>query len=225
MWVSDRTGCRRSIPPDQVVEDGDRISMDRNRHFEVIHTPGHEPAHICLRDSRTGALFSGDHILPRITPFVGYDEIFEDALGDFLESLARIEQLKVGAHLPRPWCPGRPWLGTGRAIAGHHQRRLRDMLEVIDPSGSTAWEVMEKVFRPNLGPVEQRLGPARDDRPPRAPAIGGKADVAGSQRCPSVPYAGPMERPIPDCGLAEWGQQIRGTWYWSGEACDLRLEA
>ena len=52
---------------------------DGNRHFEVIHTPGHEPAHICLRDSRTGALFSGDHILPRITPFVGYDEIFEDA--------------------------------------------------------------------------------------------------------------------------------------------------
>ena len=31
------------------------------------------------------------------------------------------------------------------------------MLEVIDPSGSSAWEVMEKVFRPNLGPIEQRL--------------------------------------------------------------------
>ena len=31
------------------------------------------------------------------------------------------------------------------------------MLEVIDPTGSSAWEVMEKVFRPNLGPNEQRL--------------------------------------------------------------------
>ena len=31
------------------------------------------------------------------------------------------------------------------------------MLEVIQPTGITAWEVMEKVFRPNLGPIEQRL--------------------------------------------------------------------
>ncbi len=144
-------------PPDQTVDDGDRISLHGDRHFEVLHTPGHEPAHICLRDSRTGALFSGDHILPRITPYVGYDELFDDVLGDFLESLARIEQLKVGLTYPAHGALVEHGSARAEQLVAHHQRRLRDMLEVIAPSGTSAWEVMERVFRPNLGPVEQRL--------------------------------------------------------------------
>ncbi|HKY48059.1 MAG TPA: MBL fold metallo-hydrolase [Acidimicrobiia bacterium] len=143
--------------PDQVVHDGDRIPIGRDRVFEVLHTPGHEPAHICLRDSRTGVLFSGDHILPRITPFVGYDELFEDALGDFLNSLARIEQLAVGLTYPAHGALVEHGSARAEQLLAHHQRRLADMLEVIDPTGASAWEVMEKVFRPNLGPGEQRL--------------------------------------------------------------------
>lgn len=144
-------------PPDQVVDDGDRLPIERDRRFEVMHTPGHEPAHICLRDSRTGVLFSGDHILPRITPFVGYDELFEDALGDFLESLARIERLQIGLTYPAHGAVVEHGSARAEQLLAHHQRRLNDMLDVIDPTGSSAWEVMEKVFRPNLGPMEQRL--------------------------------------------------------------------
>ncbi len=144
-------------PPDQVVDDGDRLSIDGDRQFEIMHTPGHEPAHICLRDSRTGALFAGDHILPRITPFVGYDELFEDVLGDFLESLRRIERLQIGLTYPAHGAVVEHGSARASQLLLHHQRRLIDMLEVIDPTGSSAWEVMEKVFRPNLGPNEQRL--------------------------------------------------------------------
>ena len=143
--------------PDQVVDDGDRIPIGGDRAFEVLHTPGHEPAHICLRDSRTGILFSGDHILPRITPFVGYDELLEDALGDFLKSLARIEQLAVGLTYPAHGALVEHGSARAEQLLAHHQRRLADMIEVIDPAGASAWEVMEKVFRPNLGPGEQRL--------------------------------------------------------------------
>jgi glyoxylase-like metal-dependent hydrolase (beta-lactamase superfamily II) len=143
--------------PDQVVDDGDRIPIDRDRVFEVLHTPGHEPAHICLRDSRTGVLFSGDHILPRITPFVGYDELYEDVLGDFLKSLARIEQLEIGLTYPAHGAMVEHGSARAEQLLAHHQRRLADMLDVIDPTGASAWEVMEKVFRPNLGPNEQRL--------------------------------------------------------------------
>ena len=76
-------------PPDQVVEEGDLIPVGEGRNLEVIFTPGHEPSHICLRDSQTGNLFSGDHILPRITPLVAYDEDFDDVLGEFLDSLRK----------------------------------------------------------------------------------------------------------------------------------------
>ena len=167
-------------PPDQVVDDGDHISIDRDRRFEVLHTPGHEPAHICLRDSRTGVLFSGDHILPRITPFVGYDELFEDVLGDFLESLARIEQLQVGLTYPAHGALVEHGSARAEQLLAHHQRRLADMLEVIDPSGSTAWDVMEKVFRPNLGPGEQRLALRETIAHLEHLRLRGKAGSAGS---------------------------------------------
>jgi glyoxylase-like metal-dependent hydrolase (beta-lactamase superfamily II) len=143
--------------PDHVVDDGDMIPIDAGRRLEVLFTPGHEPAHICLRDSLTGVLFSGDHILPRITPFVGYDELFDDVLGDFLESLRRVERLQIATTYPAHGVVVEHGSARAAQLLLHHQRRLLDMLDVIDPSGSTSWEVMETVFRPNLGPLEQRL--------------------------------------------------------------------
>lgn len=143
--------------PDHVVEDGDVITVDTGRELEVLHTPGHEPAHICMRDSTTGILFSGDHVLPRITPFVGYDEMFDDVLGDFFESLQRVEQLRVTTTYPAHGSVIEHGSARAEQILLHHQRRLIGMLDVIDPGGTTSWQVMEKVFRPNLSPSDQRL--------------------------------------------------------------------
>lgn len=144
-------------PPDQTVDDGDLIEIDADRRLEVLFTPGHEAAHICLRDSLTGALFAGDHILPRITPFVGYDEMFEDVLGEFLASLRKIEQLLVTTTYPAHGDVVDHGSARAEQIFLHHQRRLEGMIEAIDPEGSTAWMVMERVFRPNLSPMDQRL--------------------------------------------------------------------
>jgi glyoxylase-like metal-dependent hydrolase (beta-lactamase superfamily II) len=143
--------------PDHTVEDGDRIRIDGSRYLEVLHTPGHEPAHICLRDSRTGVLFAGDHILPRITPFVGYDELYEDVLADFLDSLHRIERMAIATTYPAHGSIVEHGSARATQIILHHQRRLQGMLEVIDRGGTSSWQVMEKVFRPNLSPSDQRL--------------------------------------------------------------------
>jgi hypothetical protein len=49
--------------------------------------------------------------------------------------------------------------GSARAsqIILHHQRRLATMRAVVEPLGTTAWQVMEQVFRPHLSPMDQRL--------------------------------------------------------------------
>ncbi len=44
-------------PPDRLLEEGDSIDIG-DRHFSVIHTPGHTPGGICLLGQ--GTLFSGD---------------------------------------------------------------------------------------------------------------------------------------------------------------------
>jgi glyoxylase-like metal-dependent hydrolase (beta-lactamase superfamily II) len=143
--------------PDAVVDDGDSIPLGSGRTLEVLHTPGHEPAHICLRDSRTGVLFAGDHVLPRITPFVGYDEMFEDVLAEFLDSLRRIEKSGVATTYPAHGAIVEHGSARATQIILHHQRRLQGMIDVIDPTGTTTWQVMERVFRPNLSILEQRL--------------------------------------------------------------------
>ena len=49
----------KKAPATRLVEDGDVIDLG-DRHFEVIHTPGHSPGGIALWEAATGILFSGD---------------------------------------------------------------------------------------------------------------------------------------------------------------------
>ncbi|NIN73046.1 MAG: MBL fold metallo-hydrolase [Gemmatimonadetes bacterium] len=51
------------IVPTQLLEDGDIIDLG-GRTLEVIETPGHSPAHICLLDRENRLLWTGDHFFP-----------------------------------------------------------------------------------------------------------------------------------------------------------------
>ncbi len=144
-------------PPDHLVADGDRIPIGGDRHLEVLHTPGHEPAHICLVDSRTGILFSGDHVLPRITPVIMYDESVDDALGDYLTSLHRLVERHIGLTYPAHGTIIERGTLRAEQIVLHHERRLSGMADVLDRGPATAWQVMEAAYRPHLTVQEQRL--------------------------------------------------------------------
>lgn len=146
-----------AIAPTDPVVDGDRIAIDQDRYLTVMYTPGHQRNHICLIDSRTGLLFSGDHVLPRISPFVPYTGPEHDHLGDYLASIERIVSLET--TLTHPAHGSEIDRGSDRAnqITLHHRRRLEDMLDHLSTGPQTAWQVMEETFRPNLSFLQQRL--------------------------------------------------------------------
>jgi glyoxylase-like metal-dependent hydrolase (beta-lactamase superfamily II) len=144
-------------PPDHVVGDGDLIDLGAGRSLEVLHTPGHEQAHICLRDSRTGILFSGDHVLPRISPVIMYDPDVGDPLGEYMQSLRRLVTLEIGLTYPAHGSIIEQGDERARQILLHHDRRLRDMAALVARSDTSAWQVMTQSFRPNLSPTEARL--------------------------------------------------------------------
>lgn len=143
--------------PDHTVADGDRIDLGGGRSLAVVHTPGHEPSHICLRDSLTGVLFAGDHILPRISPVIMYDLGMDDPLGDYLSSLKRLIAMEVALTYPAHGTVIERGDERARQILLHHDRRLGDMAELVEKGDITAWEVMLASFRPNLSPVQARL--------------------------------------------------------------------
>lgn len=80
----------QAAPATRIVVDGDAIDLG-DRHFEVIHTPGHSPGGIALWEAATGILFSGDIV---------YDgELIEDTyhadLADYLVSMKRLLDIPV----------------------------------------------------------------------------------------------------------------------------------
>src|SRR3990170_48919 len=77
--------------PDVEVEGGEVIGGSLR--LEVVWTPGHSPGHICLYDRERRILFSGDHVLPVITPNVSLLRSMGEGnpLADYVASLRKIE--------------------------------------------------------------------------------------------------------------------------------------
>src|SRR5689334_9487369 len=73
--------------PDRWLTDGFEYQM-KNRTLQAISTPGHARGHFVFRDAEAGLLFAGDHVLPHITPSIGFEAApAELPLRAFLDSL------------------------------------------------------------------------------------------------------------------------------------------
>jgi glyoxylase-like metal-dependent hydrolase (beta-lactamase superfamily II) len=142
--------------PNHPVDDGDTIRLSGDRRLAVVHTPGHDASHIVLADSKTGVVFSGDHVLPRITPVVLNDDDGGDSLGAFMDSLTRCQTLMSGLTLPAHGAPIERGGERARQLRLHHQRRLRDVEDALHVP-ATAWAVTKNVFAPHLVGIDARL--------------------------------------------------------------------
>jgi glyoxylase-like metal-dependent hydrolase (beta-lactamase superfamily II) len=89
----------RGAPATRLVEDGDKIDLG-DRHFEVIHTPGHSPGGIALWEAATGILFSGDIVYDG--PLI--EDTYHANAADYYRSMVRLYDLPVrvvhGGHFP-----------------------------------------------------------------------------------------------------------------------------
>lgn len=146
-----------AISPSHPVADGDRIPLEDGRYLDVVYTPGHQENHIALIDSRTGIWFSGDHILPRISPFIPHVSDSVDTLGVYLESVERVAEAEAGLMLPGHGAVIDHGEARARQIQAHHARRLQDVTDQLEDGPLTAWAIMTRIFRPNLSVSQQRL--------------------------------------------------------------------
>jgi len=91
-------GVRRA-PATRIVADGDVIDLG-DRHFEVIHTPGHSPGGIALWETATGVLFSGD--IHYDGPLV--EDLYHSDAEAYLASMRRLLDIPVrvvhAGHFP-----------------------------------------------------------------------------------------------------------------------------
>lgn len=127
--------------PDEWLHDRAVVDLD-GRSLEVVATPGHTQGHVVFLDRVAGLLFSGDHVLPHITPSIGFEQIpRRSALSDYLASLEVVRSLPDVTMLP---AHGQPMERTHARIdelVSHHEHRLDLSLRAVYEGASTGYEV------------------------------------------------------------------------------------
>jgi glyoxylase-like metal-dependent hydrolase (beta-lactamase superfamily II) len=131
--------------PDATLYGGENITCG-DFSFEVLPTPGHTAGHICLYEPDKKILLSGDHILPTITPHVGlHPQSGPNPLGDYLDSLHRLEKLEVELVLPGHEQPFTGFKERVEGITLHHRLRNAEIMGAIGYESKTAFQLTTEI--------------------------------------------------------------------------------
>jgi len=135
-----------SLPEIDVVLQGGEEIVWGDLHLRVIWTPGHSPGHICLYESQKGLLFSGDHILPTITPNVSLNPLSGDnPLKDYIDSLKLLRELKMELALPAHEYTFTRVEKRIDELFCHHEERKREIMRVLFRGEKTPCEVASRI--------------------------------------------------------------------------------
>ncbi|MBI3327829.1 MAG: MBL fold metallo-hydrolase [Nitrospinae bacterium] len=132
--------------------------LAKRRRLEAFITPGHTPGHVCLFLPEEKIMFSGDHILQKITPNIGFHSYSgPNPLGDYLHSLQSTRTLGATLLLPSHGPIVEDPEARIHELLQHHDRRLQACLDTLGPSPTTAYDVSLKVFGTSLSYFERWL--------------------------------------------------------------------
>ncbi|MFD7606737.1 MBL fold metallo-hydrolase [Streptomyces mirabilis] len=130
--------------PDRWLEEEELRFADTR--LRVVPTPGHTRGHVVYLDEARGLLFSGDHVLPHITPSIGF-ELGSTALplGDYLDSLRLLTTLADARLLPAHGPVGPSVHTRVGELLDHHDDRLAQALAVLGDRTLTAYTVAQEL--------------------------------------------------------------------------------
>ncbi|HEY7591670.1 MAG TPA: MBL fold metallo-hydrolase [Actinophytocola sp.] len=130
-----------TVVPERDLVDGQAVPGTDGA-LVAVHTPGHTPGHLCFHDRQRGLLFTGDHILPRVTPNISKRPQSDvDPLRDFMASVRKVRAFGDVTVLP-----GHERAFTGLwdrldVLAAHHDERLTEIVAAVGAGAGTVWEV------------------------------------------------------------------------------------
>lgn len=127
--------------PDTWLLNGEELAVG-GRSLRVIDTPGHTRGHVVFHDAEAKLLFSGDHVLPRITPSIAFEPVPPpNPLGDFLRSLAVIAEQPDAMLLPAHGAVTGSTHQRVDELLSHHEARLDETHGCVSNGASTVYGV------------------------------------------------------------------------------------
>jgi glyoxylase-like metal-dependent hydrolase (beta-lactamase superfamily II) len=147
-----------AVHADGLLDDGDVVAT-ADRAMRVIACPGHTPGTVMLLDITSGAVFTGDHILPRTVPTTGIqfdDDCRRPSLPAYLRSAVDCgPRIIATGGIARPH-PQPAYPGHGEPIADLHEaaawtakfleQRARRLLAHLRRGPGTAYAIATRVF-------------------------------------------------------------------------------
>jgi glyoxylase-like metal-dependent hydrolase (beta-lactamase superfamily II) len=131
--------------PDVWLEAGD-LAIRSGRVLVAVPTPGHTRGHFVFHDHDAHLLFAGDHVLPTITPSIGFEAPLSDnPLGEYLASLALVRARPDARLLPAHGPVAQSVHSRIDELLHHHARRLDLCVSALDSGCRTAHEVAERL--------------------------------------------------------------------------------
>ncbi|MGN6161542.1 MAG: MBL fold metallo-hydrolase [Marmoricola sp.] len=140
--------------------DGDHTIDLGARRLAAVSTPGHTQGHFVFADIEGGLLFAGDHVLPTITPSIGFEPVWvEQPLRDFMESLRKVRELPDLQVLPAHGPTGMSSHQRVDELLLHHEDRLAACKVAVQGGAATAWEVAGELPWTRRNRKRDELGP------------------------------------------------------------------
>ncbi|MGH7435975.1 MAG: MBL fold metallo-hydrolase [Polyangiaceae bacterium] len=148
LWAHPATAERVDVPVARRLVEGDALVLDgpTPQRWEVLHTPGHAPGHVCLWNPDDRALVAGDMVASVGTILIAPHD------GDMRVYLEQLERLAgLGARVALP-AHGEPISDPTALFRFYVQHRLAREAKVVaavsacGPGGGTAEEVLARAY-------------------------------------------------------------------------------
>lgn len=135
----------KNVLPLPVVKPIEDKVVFGEKHWSVIHTPGHSAGHICFYQQEEEILIGGDHILEKITPNISvWPGASQHPLHEYIDSLRKLKKYVIkkiySAHHA-------PVLNVNERIdelIEHHHERLTYIERLADQK--TTYEIAKVLF-------------------------------------------------------------------------------
>ena len=148
--MSDVRRSLRHLDPDVALEGGEEIATALGP-MQIVWTPGHSVGHICLYWPERKLMYSGDHMIEKITPNIPWLP-GRDCLAEYLASLQKLIPLEIDKIFPshgKPFSGHVDWIEKTTA---HHAARCEQIAHALEAKPLSAHELVPALWNRRLSP-------------------------------------------------------------------------
>lgn len=146
-------------PPTTYLDGGETLTGS-DVPIGVISTPGHTRGHLVFEVEQGRMLFTGDHVLPRITPSIAYERDPDRmSLRSYLASLQLLMDRPDSAMMPAHGAVTDSVHERVAELLAHHDHRLKIVAGLVAERDRTAHEVASHMTWTRRERSLEELGP------------------------------------------------------------------